>query len=172
MCREFNSLPRHKKHGEKWAKWHEKCRKKAKKEFPGLEKNRLFITGVMLYWGEGDSKVENGQVRLANTDPEMIKIFSLFLQQICLIPKERIRIGLVLYPDLSEKICKRFWSSAIKIPESQFYKVQVIKGKHPTKRLSNGICNIGICSRELKEKISVWNKLLAKEIINSNAGVI
>jgi AcrR family transcriptional regulator len=149
---------------EKWKKWREAHRQAAKKEFPHLKKNPLFLAGLMLYWGEGDSKIANCQVRLSNTDPEMIRIFSLFLQKVCKIPRCKIKIELTLYPDLNEEVCKKFWHKASGIPIAQFRKAKFIKGKHPTKRLSYGICNINFNSRELKEKIFTWLKLYQKEL--------
>jgi hypothetical protein len=149
---------------EKWDKWHKKCRKQARKDFIHLKKDPLFLAGLMLYWGEGDSKIENGLVRLSNTDPKMIKIVSLFLQKKCEIPKEKIKISLILYPDLNENKCKDLWSKSSGISKNNFLKTQIIYGKHPTKRLSFGICNIYVSSRELKEKILVWIKLYKQEL--------
>jgi len=153
------------KNKERWEQWREEARQEAKKEFLKLKKNPLFITGLMLYWGEGDSKIENSIVRLANTNPEMIRIFSKFLQKICNIPLEKIKISLVLYPDLDKNECKTFWSKASGVPQTQFAKIQFIKGYHPTKRLLKGICNIIVCSRALKEKIFVWLKLYQDKLI-------
>ena len=153
-----------------WEDWREEARQQARKEFPRLRKNPLFIAGIMLYWGEGDSKIENSIVRLSNTTPGIIRIFSLFLQKICYLPKEKIRIAMVLYPDLDEKKCKQFWSAISGIPNNQFRKTQFIKGKHPTKRLPNGICESYVSSRQLKEKIFVWINLFSKEY--HNAGVV
>lgn len=157
---------------EKWERWREEHRQAARKEFGYLKKNSLFLAGLMLYWGEGDSKIENGLVRLSNTDPKMIKILSLFLQKTCRIPKEKIKITLILYPDLNEDKCKDLWSKASGIPKNKFYKTQIIYGRHPTKRLSYGICNIYVSSRGLKEKILVWIKLYQQELIKINAGVV
>ena len=147
----------------KWEEWHKQCQQEAVKEFPSLKNNQLFLAGLMLYWGEGDSKMKNCQVRLSNTDPEMIRIFSLFLQKICKVPKNKIKIALILYPDLDEQKCKKLWQKATGIPINQFTKAQFIKGKHPTTRLSYGICNINLGSRELKEKIFTWIKLYQQE---------
>lgn len=149
---------------EKWEKWREEHRQEAHKKFPSLKNNSLFLAGLMLYWGEGDSKIENCQVRLSNTDPEMIRMFSNFLQQTCLVPLEKIRCSLILYPDLKDQKCKTFWSQVSGIPETQFTKTQFIQGRHPTKRLTRGICMINTCSRALKEKIFVWIKLYQKEL--------
>lgn len=148
----------------RWENQRKQYRKEAKKEFPILKSNPLFLAGLMLYWGEGDSKIENCAVRLSNTDPKMIKIFSLFLQKICRAPKNKIRIEPILYPDLDEEYCKIFWSRISGIPLNQFIKTQFIEGRHPTRRLSYGICNVYISSRELKEKIFIWLKLYQKEL--------
>jgi len=149
---------------EKWERWRQTFRNQAKKEFNKLKRNPLFIAGLMLYWGEGDSKMENSLVRLSNTDSEMIRIFSKFLKKICCVPMEKIKISLVLYPDLNNRICIKFWSEKSGIPQSQFFKTQVIYGKHPTKKLSYGICNIIVSSRGLKEKIFTWLNLYKNEL--------
>ena len=148
---------------EKWEKWREEHRQNARKEFSELKENSLFISGVNLYWAEGDNKYENGLFRLANTDPRMIALFIKFVREVLEVSPERIKVALILYPDLSEKKCKKFWQSVSSIPVEQFYKVQYIKGKHPTKRSEWGICSIVINSRALKEKMKVWIGLLAKE---------
>jgi len=146
-----------------WEAWREEARQQARKDFPKLRQNPLFVAGLMLYWGEGDSKIENSQVRLSNTSPDLIKLFSLFLKNICGLPIEKIKISLILYPDLDEANCISFWSTAAKIPKSQFRKSQIIKGKHPTKKLTYGICMIHLTSRQLKEKIFVWINLFHKQ---------
>ena len=142
-----------------WERWREVAREEARKEFPRLRRNPLFIAGIMLYWGEGDSKMENGCVKIANTDPEMIRIFALFLKKICRVANEKIKMELILYPDLKEDTCKKLWSKAGQVPLEKFIKTQVIQGRHPTRRLSHGICLMYVNSRQLKEKIYTWLKL-------------
>lgn len=150
----------------RWAEWRHRHRKKAEREFLSLKSVPLFAAGIMLYWGEGDNKLK-GDVRLTNTNPLMIKLFNKFLKKICNIPKERIRIHLILYPDLSDKKIKNFWHKATKVPLNQFGKSSVIYGRHPTKRLENGICIIRVsASGDLKEKIVTWINLLSKNLIN------
>jgi hypothetical protein len=60
---------------------------------------------------------------------------------------------------------KRFWSRATGVPLSQFRGSIYIKGRHPTKRLSYGVCNIYVSSREFKEKMLVWLDLYQKMLI-------
>lgn len=102
----------------RWARWQAMYRKEARKEFKSLKDNSLFIAGINLYWGEGDTKPRRS-VRLSNTDPKLIKVFYNFLQEVCQIPKEKIHIRLLLYPDLSFEKCKKFWHRKVNIPLSQ-----------------------------------------------------
>jgi transposase-like protein len=148
----------------RWKVWRKQYREEAKKEFPLLKSNPLFLAGLMLYWGEGDGNLKN-QTRLSNIDPKMIKLFSNFLQKACEVPKENICLSLTIYPDLSDNKCKRFWSNKTKISLKQFTKSSVIYGRHPTKRLENGICTLRANSSPgLKEKIIIWTNLIVKEL--------
>lgn len=143
----------------KWKALYLKWQNEAIIEFETLKNNPLFISGIMLYWGEGDKKLENGSVSLSNSDPEMVKIFHRFLFDIAAVPKEKIRAKLIIYPDLTDSVLKNIWSRLTKIPVSQFTKSAVIQGRHPTRRNSYGVCLLRIGSRELKEKILKWIEL-------------
>jgi len=143
-----------------WEQWRENFRKEAKREFPKLLNNPLFVLGTALYWGEGDHKLENGNVRLINTDPKIIRLFSKFLLDIARVQPEKLIASLILYPDLSEKTCKNFWSRVSNVPISQFQKTQFIQGRHPTKKTAYGMCTLQVYSRGLKEKILTWIDLL------------
>lgn len=149
----------------RWADIHEAYRQEAVKEFPKLKNNPLFLAGIMLYWGEGNKGPKGSQVKLANTDPAMIKIFYAFLKDVIAVPTEKICIWLLLYPDLLDNVQKNFWSKATGVPLSQFKNSIYIQGRHPTKRLSYGVCNIYVSSREFKEKIMTWIDLCQKTLI-------
>lgn len=149
----------------RWSDWHKQCQEEAILEFPKLKTNFLFLAGIMLYWGEGDKKLENGQVALSNSDPEMIKIFYNFLVRTLKIPTEKIGARLILYPDLIESVQKNLWSKLTQIHISKFTRSTYIQGRHPTKRNSYGVCLIRVCSRKLKEKILVWISLYQKELV-------
>jgi len=144
---------------ERWRLKHEEYRAAAVKEFGRLKNDPLFLAGVMLYWGEGDRALKNSIVRLANSDPEMIKIFNLFLIKSIGIVPEKIFVWLLLYPDLVDSVQKNFWSKTTGIATEQFKKSIYIKGRHPTKRLSYGVCTIYVSSRALKERMLKWIEL-------------
>ena len=141
---------------QKYAILHESYREEASSEFATLKNDPLFIAGLMLYWGEGDKKLENGQVALSNSDPQLIRLFYLFLTKTMHISPERITVRLLLYPDLIERVQKNLWSRATKISLAQFRGSTTIQGRHPTKRNSYGVCLIRTNSRQLKEKIMKW----------------
>ena len=144
---------------ERWEELHKTYRQEAVKEFSKLKEDPLFLAGIMLYWGEGEKQQKSSQVRLANSEPEMIKIFNLFLTRVLKIPPEKISAWLLLYPDLVDSVQKNFWSKTTGIPIEQFKKSIYIKGRHPTKRLSYGVCTIFISSCALKERILKWLEL-------------
>lgn len=150
----------------KWEKIHLSYRNKAKEEFLSLVKNRLFITGLVIYWGEGDKRLDNGILRIANTDCLMLKVFIKFLEDIINIPKEKIKLWLLLYPDLNESKCKEYWSKELNISKDQFIKSQYIIGKEKNRRVSYGVCYVQIYSREIKEKVLEWINLYA-QLINA-----
>lgn len=145
--------------GEKLTKLYKQAQREAKREFHRLKHLSLFIAGLSIYWGEGDNKSKH-QVRLSNTDPNMIKIFIDFLIKICKIEKRKIKAWILIYPDLSQEKCLNFWREKTGLEVINFNKTIIIKGKHKTNRLSHGVCYITVSSRYFKEKMFEWIKLL------------
>ncbi|MBP9822237.1 MAG: hypothetical protein KBC81_02210 [Candidatus Pacebacteria bacterium] len=148
----------------RWDNKYKEYRTAAEKEFSKKKDSPLFIAGVMLYWGEGSKSPKSSQLKLANSDPMMVRVFYAFLTEELGVTKDKITSYLLLYPDLRDDMQKTFWSRATGIPLSQFRKSAFIKGKNPAKRLSYGICNIAVGSRELKEKMLTWINLYQKEL--------
>jgi len=141
---------------------YKEARAEAVEEFRLLKNHPLFVSGVMIYWGEGDKGPKAG-FRISNTDPQMIRIFLKFLIDVCNVDKSRIRASLLLYPDINEIECKEFWVKEANLKPEYFTKSIVIQGKHKTKRLQRGVCNLVYSSRFLKEKMLVWIDLFGKE---------
>lgn len=145
---------------------YEEAEIEAVKEFENLKLHPLFVAGISIYWGEGD-KLSKHIIRVANTDPTMIKLFARFLINICGIDKNKIKLSLLLYPDLNEVECKNFWIKNTKITEKNFNKSIRIEGKHKTKRVRYGVCTVSVCSTYLKKKILKWLKILPVELIKN-----
>ena len=147
--------------GEHLKRLYEEALADAVEDYSKLRYHPLFIAGLMIYWGEGD-KTSKYRVSIANTEPQMIKIFKLFLKNICGL--ENAKAWILLYPDLDEVTCKKYWMEKCGLKYDQFTKSMVIKGKTPLRKLSYGVCNMGISSAYLKNKILKWIELLAHDI--------
>jgi transcriptional regulator with XRE-family HTH domain len=147
----------------KWNAHYMVAEKEALQEFQKLKKDKLFITGISLYWGEGDKTFKNGIVRISNTDAKMLSIFNDFLQKIGKVSIGKIKAGILLYPDLDSDECLKFWSESIKISKERFFKSTIIQGKHKTRRLGNGVCIVSVNDKYLKMKVLTWLGLFIKE---------
>lgn len=150
--------------GEHLARLYGEARDEAREDLRVLKYHPLFIAGLMLYWGEGDKTTKN-QVRLANSDPELIRLYVAFLEKACRIPTSKIRLQIIIYPDIDEASNKRFWSFASGVPIEQFTKSTLIKGRHKTKRLKYGVCNVVVSSTYFKVKVLEWLKHLPGELM-------
>ena len=81
----------------------------------------LFGLGIGLYWGEGTKKNKN-QVRLGNTDPQLVTVFIKFLARICGVRKEKLKFGLQIFSDMPSEEARLFWERELDVLPSQFYK--------------------------------------------------
>lgn len=153
---------------ERWKNKYEEYRVDAVREFQKYKKDPLFLAGIVLYWGEGEKQPKSSQVRLRSSEPEMIRIFYLFLTRVIKLSPDKIFAWLLLYPDLVDSIQKNFWSKATSISIDQFKKSIFIKGHRPKKRLSYGVCTIFVSSRALKERMLKWLELY-QDFLRSHA---
>lgn len=144
---------------------YEEARKEAKNDLLELKYNPLFIAGLMLYWGEGD-KLTKYSTAITNTDPDLIRLYVLFLKNACRIPEEKIRAHVLIYPDLNEEDCRKYWARESGIDLSRFTESTTILGRHKTRRIKYGVCIVGISSTYFKVKMLEWLKLFPTELMN------
>ncbi|HMQ01628.1 MAG TPA: hypothetical protein PKD79_00965 [Candidatus Doudnabacteria bacterium] len=135
----------------------------AAKEFIELKWFPLFVSGISIYWGEGD-KINKYFVRVSNTDSTMLKVFVKFLLEICGVQKDKIKSYILIYPDLKEKPVLDYWSKALEIPLENFNKCVRIQGRHKVNRLNYGVCTVYVSSTYLKRKINIWLKLIGNDL--------
>jgi len=109
----------------------EKTIKDAKEEVPKLLCSRLFLIGLILYWCEGTQKT--GDFSFMNSDPVIIKIMMKWLQNVCKIPKNKVRFRLYIHRVYAKERCERFWSKELGVPLSQI-KVTYKPTPHKFKR--------------------------------------
>jgi hypothetical protein len=118
--------------------------------------NDLKISGIMLYWGEG-AKTGCG-VKFANSDPEMIHIFLLFLRRVCGVDEKRIKMMIHFYPDQDVDFLKDFWSSVTGIRLENFYRPHALVGKKGTYKTKSiyGTATIHYSDKRLLILILQW----------------
>lgn len=137
-------------------------RKQAVDDFEKYKHDPLFTAGLCLYWGEG-YKNKKGDIRITNTDPGLLNVYKTFLERFFPEDFKKIKIHLLLYPDLDEKTCIGYWSKKLGISKGMFIRSTYIQGKHATRRLPHGIVMLYFCSRSKKEKLLQWIECMAKE---------
>lgn len=138
----------------------------AKKEVKYLFKNPLFLSGLMLYWAEGDKSDERAEVKFSNSDPAMIEFMMKWFRKICKVPEEKFRIALYIHELFCRKDIEQYWSKIINIPLTQFYRTQVkpTSLKHRKNRLYDGTCAIRISDRDLFRRIKGWKLGFLKKV--------
>jgi len=132
-------------------------------EYKHYKKDPLFMAGLMLYIGSGDSKDER-QIRLSSAQMAIHTIFIKFAGEYLGVEKHKIHVWLLLYPDLNEEACMKRWKKATTLPLSQFYKSQIVPGKTNKQTLHYGVGNTIIGSTVLKHKLTRWVELATKEL--------
>lgn len=106
-----------------------------KRELGTISKRDLWILGLGLWLGEGSKTLE--QIRLVNSNPDIIRIFIKWLREICQLSTLNITVAMHLYPDSDETECKQYWMNITQLPEDQFRKTQI------DKRLNKQVSKIG-----------------------------
>lgn len=113
----------------------------------------LMGLGLGLFWGEGNKK-DPSSVRLGNSDPDVIRMFLLFLEDRYQIEKHRLRFGLQLFSDMDIEIAESFWLDFLGIERNQLYKTVVsISGKIGTYRekTKHGVLTLYFHNKKLRD---------------------
>lgn len=112
----------------------------------------LFGIGIGIYWGEGE-KVTKHAIRVANSDPDMIKTFIRFLLIICGLDPKKISFSLICFHDSNKEQVVNFWANQLQTSPEKFGKIVSIptQGKGTYKRKSAfGVCTVTASNIKLK----------------------
>lgn len=132
--------------------------KEAKKEVKKFLQNPLFLSGLMLYWVEGDKSDEREGVKFTNSDPVMIKFTMKWFRGICKVPEGKFRISLHIHTLHCRRDAESYWSKITHIPLNHFHKtlIKPTSLKHRRNPLYNGTCAIRINNVDLFRRIKGW----------------
>ncbi|MDO8573574.1 MAG: helix-turn-helix domain-containing protein [Candidatus Daviesbacteria bacterium] len=127
-----------------------------------MSEKELFLCGLFLYWGEGEKR--HGIISISNTDPRVIKFALYWMTNSLKILREKIRINLHLYKDMSIDESTNFWSNILDIPKIQFNKPYIKKTNREGltyKSFGHGTCKLYAGSVLLSEKIAMSIKAIS-----------
>lgn len=143
--------------------YYQKAEKEAEEDFKIHKNNPLFMAGLMLYAGEGDQR-DKSTIRLANVDFFLHRIFIKFSEEFLKISREKMKLSVLLYPDLDVFTCTQRWLTELNIPQENLYKPQIIQGKLKTRKLHFGVGTTIILGSFLKRKLMFWIKAAKQEL--------
>ena len=113
-----------------------------------------FLTGISLYFGEGDKSGRN--VAFTNSDPRAVRFMVDWFREFCSVSEDRFRCNLYLHDNLDERAAKKYWSKITRIAIDNFRKSYIIKNNphrlRKTKHI-NGIIRITVSDAAMYRKI-------------------
>jgi hypothetical protein len=127
------------------------------KEVGRLSKRDKFITGISLYFAEGEKT--SGNVGFSNTDPLAIEFMTNWFRRYCKVSEEKFRCYLYIHDNLDETKAKKFWSKLTGIPLHQFRKSYIVKNNPNRLRKAKhiyGVLRVSISDVNLHRKIMGW----------------
>jgi transcriptional regulator with XRE-family HTH domain len=123
-------------------------------EIGNVSKRDLWMIGLGLWIGEGSKTME--QIRLVNSDPQVVSLFIRWLREICELKDDNITIAMHLYPDSNELSSMKYWMNITKLPKNQFRKTQIDrrlnKSKLKTGKTPHGTLHITVASSRNPDK--------------------
>lgn len=133
------------------------------KEVKNRDDLKLFYTGLGLYLGEGDKK-NKYNIKLANTDPYILRIFLEFLREICGVEESKIGAELNIFNDVNLQKSISFWLDNVGIKREQLKTLTIreSRGGSYKNKSEYGTLTIYMTNTKLKKIIMDW----CKDLIN------
>ena len=122
------------------------------------EEDLLKALALGIFWGEGTRR-NRISVRVANSDPRLLRVFVRFLRVICGVRPDKLRAHLILHQDLDPAEALAFWSRWLDIPLNRFSKTTRVpsrgRGSYKAKVL-HGTASVYVHNSKLRGIVSAW----------------
>lgn len=126
----------------------------SEKEIPQKTEQNMLILFAALYWGEG-LKTRRNDVVFTNSDPDMIKLVSMFLRDHGKLEKSKCRLQ--LHDNCDEQESISVWVAATGIQQDKFKIYNKISGKSIRKgKCPYGTLNIIMYDTMFRAEIEGW----------------
>ena len=139
-------------------------RASAIEEVPRLINDPLWVTGTVLYWGEG-AKTKT-MLAMVNTDPRVLRCFIDWVRSF-LDPGATFVLSLHLHRGNDEQVAKAHWAESLRLSEPEFYKTY---WKAPGSGHRNNRHQHGVCRVLMRRSTDAWHRAMAW--IDALAGAI
>ena len=120
-----------------------------RREIGTISDRDLLLFGLGLYMGEGTKLYED--VRVVNSDPQVIRVAMEWLRRSCGVPNQNFAAVVHAYPDSSPTASIKYWARLTDIPQDQFERVQIDrrlnKSNNKRRRLPYGTLHVKVYSR-------------------------
>lgn len=130
------------------------------KAIPRLGQKELLLIGASLYWAEGINREARKGYRLAsftNSDPTMVKVFMRYLREVLKVSDDRIKPGVIIYPNLEAEKAKGFWARTTGLAKDSFWVTVAISKASKLRKASNylpyGTVHLRINNRQFYYRI-------------------
>jgi hypothetical protein len=139
----------------------------AKKDFNSLSLRELKLIGAMIYWGEG-GKTGYWSVRLANSDPLIIKVMMRFFREVCGVSDDKFRAHIHTFENANVENTEKYWSELTGIPRGQFNKTYKKPNKASLQKrltLPNGTLDVYVHDTKLFLTIKGWIERISELVL-------
>lgn len=130
------------------------------KEIAGLSRRERLLIGTALYWAEGYRKGD-GEFGFTNSDPHMIQFMIRWLQEVCKVDKQKIRLRVCINAMHKKRlnVIHKFWAKTIGLPLAQFSKPTLIQIKSQ-KVYTNQETYFGTLRVKVKQSTNMKRKIM------------
>ena len=122
-----------------------------------VEEKELLALAIGLFMGEGTRK-STSSVKLANSNPNIHKVFIRFLTEICGVDRSSLQAGLNIFDDCDVDEAVRWWSNELNISTDKFFRpiVRESRGGNYKNKSVYGTLTITIGNTKLKQIVDNW----------------
>lgn len=145
----------------------QKIYEESKKDIEAISERELWLMGIMLYWAEGHKEKEyrpGSGAQFTNSDPQMIRLFLIWLNKICGIKATEITFSIYIHENSKNNTesVKKYWADIIGLKKDDFLRFYFKKSNIKTLRKNIGDSYFGVlrvkvkASSILQRKIAGW----------------
>lgn len=145
----------------------QKIYEESKKEIGAISERELWLMGIMLYWAEGHKEKEyrpGSGAQFTNSDPQMIRLFLVWLNEICGIKATEITFSIYIHENSKNNTesVKKYWANITGFKKDDFSRFYFKKSNIKTLRKNIGNSYFGVlrvkvkASSILQRKIAGW----------------